>query len=393
MLGFRLKSHVNVVSFRRLYRVLAIETSCDDTCCAIIDRKEKSVPAEVLWEGKSTLNSVDYGGVIPTRAHEHHQRSIAGVVQKALTESASKGKIDLVCATWGPGMAGSLCVGLDFAKAMSLSWDVPFVGVHHMLGHLLVPRLDTNGQQPEYPFITLLVSGGHTMLVLSSAVDKHEILCDTIDIAVGDSLDKTARELGIRGNMIAKEMESFIKEEDRDFLRASTSDSKPMKLPRPLRNQNGRMNVQAFSFSPFLTAVRQHLTKPIEDYSVSERRWMAYQVQESTFDHLITKVNLTLKLNAKKLSNVKHFVCSGGVGANMRLRERLETELAHKFQSINYPKLEHCTDNAVMIGWAAIELHESLGLTTSLSVAPVRKWPLNEILQMPGWLYDTKKNL
>ncbi|CDO93712.1 unnamed protein product [Kluyveromyces dobzhanskii CBS 2104] len=371
---------------RRTYRILSIETSCDDSCVAILDRRDQSKRAEVLCHIKSTLNSVNFGGVIPTRAHEHHQKNLASIVKKALVTSGSQNSIDVVCATRGPGMPGSLSVGLDFGKALSVAWDKPFIGVHHMLGHLLVPRLETNGKTPQYPFVTLLVSGGHTMLVLSTAVDKHEILCDTIDIAIGDSLDKTARELGVKGNMIAKEMESFINEEDVNVLRAGDTQLKPMKLPTPLKNQNGRMNMQAFSFSPFLTAVRTHLSQPIDDYTVEQRRCMAYQVQESIFSHLITKINLVLKLNAKKLSAVKHFVCSGGVGANMRLRDRLETELNGDFQSFHYPKLEYCTDNAVMIGWAGIELYEELGLTTELSVTPIRKWPLTEILDVPGWI-------
>lgn len=371
----------------RGYRVLAIETSCDDTCVCVLDRYSPAAAPRVVCHLKATLDSVEQGGVIPTRAHEHHQVSIAGLVKEAIWRSGKGergcGRIDLVCATRGPGMPGSLSVGLDFGKALSVAWDKPFIGVHHMLGHLLVPRMETADPQPEYPFLTLLVSGGHTMLVLSSAVEKHVIMCDTIDIAVGDSLDKTARELGIRGNMIAKEMEAFINE---DLPQARTKPVAPMRLPQPLKNQNGRMNMQAFSFSPYLTAVRQHLNRSIDDYSIEERRSMAYQVQESIFDHIIKKTNLVLTLNSERLSGVKHFVCSGGVGANMRLRERLESELIRPFESFNYPKLEYCTDNAVMIGWAGIELYETLGLTTELNVTPIKKWPLTEILDRPGWI-------
>lgn len=373
-------------SIRRRYHVLSIETSCDDTCVSIIDRSNRECAPTLVCHLKSTLDSVSFGGIVPTKAHEHHQMAIAGLVKDAVDRVGSQ-NIDMVCATRGPGMAGSLSVGLDFGKALAVAWDKPFIGVHHMLGHLLIPRMESNGKRPSYPFLTLLVSGGHTMLVLSTAVDKHEILCDTIDIAVGDSLDKTARELGIQGNMMAKEMEAFIKE---DLVISKNKDLSPMILPSPLKNQNGRINMQAFSFSPFLTALRQHLKNPIEEYSVDERRSMAYQIQESTFDHLIRKLNLVFTLNSDKLANVKHFVCSGGVGANMRLRQRLECELVKPFESFNYPKLEFCTDNAVMIGWAGIELFEELGLTTSLDVTPIRKWPLNKILSLSGWIYDKK---
>ncbi|SCU89674.1 LAME_0E04896g1_1 [Lachancea meyersii CBS 8951] len=365
----------------RTYKVLAIETSCDDTCVAILDRKNPNEAPQVLVHLKETLESGQDGGIIPTRAHLHHQQKIGPLVQAALAQTASNADIDLVCVTRGPGMPGSLSGGLDFAKGLAVAWNIPLVGVHHMLGHLLVPRMQHNALEPRFPFVSLLVSGGHTLVVLSKALNEHEILCDTIDIAIGDSLDKCAREIGIRGNMIAKTMESFINEN----LDDAHSGAIPMTLPKPLGNQNGRMNVQKFSFAPFLTAVRQNLTKGIQLYTDRERRSMAYQIQECLFDHLITKLKLVINMRPEIFQDVKQLVCSGGVGANKRLQQRLQTELANSFKKFHYPKPSLCTDNAVMIGWAGIELYETLGLKTELDVGPIKKWPITEILQVPGW--------
>ncbi|SCW01893.1 LAFE_0E09582g1_1 [Lachancea fermentati] len=373
--------HITRLSTKRFYKVLAIETSCDDTCVAIIDRYSLKEPPKLLANFKDTLDSKDQGGIIPTKAHLHHQSRVGPLVDKALNEANSRTGIDLVCVTRGPGMPGSLSGGLDFAKGLAVAWNKPLIGVHHMLGHLLLSRMNSNGEEPEFPFINLLVSGGHTLVVLSKSVSSHEILCETIDIAIGDSLDKCAREIGMKGNMLAKSMETFINAD----LVHSKSDSVEMKLPNPLRNQNGRMNVQAFSFAPFITAVRKSMTKQLEDYSVMELRSIAYQIQEALFNHLISKIKLTLHFNHDKLRDAKHFVCSGGVGANRRLREKLEDELSDAFTSFHYPEPSLCTDNAVMIGWAGIEIYEKLRLTTELDINPIRKWPLPDLLEVDGW--------
>ncbi|CUS22070.1 LAQU0S04e07536g1_1 [Lachancea quebecensis] len=368
---------------RRNYRVLAIETSCDDTCVAVIDRKSRRDPPVLLAHLKETLDSENQGGIIPTKAHLHHQIKVAPLVQQVLRQTKSEHNIDLVCVTRGPGMPGSLSGGLDFAKGLAVAWDKPLVGVHHMLGHLLVPRMRTNGSAPQYPFISLLVSGGHTIFVHSKSISEHEILCDTIDIAIGDSLDKCAREIGIKGNMIAKNMEAFINEN----LEEARSQAVDMSLPNPLRNQNRRMNVQAFSFAPFLTAVRTAMAKNKVEISAREARSMAYQIQEALFEHLITKLKLVISLRPDVFECTKHLVCSGGVGANRRLQQRLRDELSFQFQEFYYPEPSLCTDNAVMIGWAGIEIYEAMGIKTELGVTPIKKWPLSDLLNVPGWIH------
>lgn len=375
---------VRSIAAKRFYKVLAVETSCDDTCVAIINRPSDHQPAEVLVNLKDTLDSSSDGGIIPTKAHLHHQLKIGPLVREALVKS-NLTQVDLVCVTRGPGMPGSLSGGLDFAKGLAVAWNKPFIGVNHMLGHLLIPRMETNGQIPNFPFVSLLASGGHTTLVYSSSVTEHDILCDTLDIAVGDSLDKCGREIGIKGNMIAKEMEYFINEDISDI-----DENVKMILPNPLKNKPSRIDSQAFSFAPFISAVRSHMTQSIETYTNSQRRAMAYQIQEATFNHIITKIKKTLELQSDKLRGVKQFVCSGGVSANKRLRSKLEAEFSGQFETFHYPSLEMCSDNAVMIGWAGIELFETNGLTTELETSPIRKWPLPELLEPAGWVNNSK---
>lgn len=378
MLIFKEVTRKLLPSLRRDYKVLAIETSCDDTCVAVLDRRDRHRPPEVLLHLKETLDSTLHGGIVPTKAHLHHQLKIGVLTQRAL-EMTNFPSIDLICVTRGPGMPGSLSGGLDFAKGLSVACQRPFIGMHHMLGHLLIPRMETNGKAPQFPFLSLLASGGHTVVILSRSVTEHEVLCDSLDIAVGDSLDKCGRELGIRGTMIAKEMETFINEGPYDEAKVC------MTLPNPLKNKSNRIDLQAFSFAPFITAVRNNLTKPVQEYTTEEIRSMAYQTQEAIFTHIVTRLAKVVQLNREKLVGVRHFVCSGGVGANKRLREMLQDRLSNSFEAFFYPPADLCTDNAVMIGWAGIELHEATKLSTDLEVSPIRKWPLSNLLDVSGW--------
>lgn len=364
--------------FSRLYKVLAIESSCDDTCVSLIDRFSPNQPPLVIDQLKSTLDSVADGGVIPIKAHLHHQKSLAHLVQEISRKNGvtSQAPPDLVCVARGPGMAGSLTVGLELAKGLSIAYDKPLVGVHHMLGHLLVSRMASNGRLPQFPFISLLVSGGHTILVHSKSVLEHEILAETIDIAAGDSLDKCAREIGMKGVMLGKELEKFVSEEplDPEFDRST------MEIPSPLANKAGRVNMTAFAFSSFITAVKKNIQVhygEISNVLSSQLRGIGYQIQQAIFGHIADKIALTLR--EKNIKGVKDFVCSGGVGANLYLRDMLQTRLAQDFERFHFPPPQLCTDNAVMIGWAGIELWEAQKFQTDLSALPLRKWSLEEL--------------
>jgi N6-L-threonylcarbamoyladenine synthase len=363
--------------------VLAIETSCDDTCVALLDRQADKV--ELVQHIKSTLNSTKEGGIIPTRAFDHHQRHM-GQITKELFEQNNIGPHnppDLICATRGPGMKGSLSIGLDFAKGLSLAFDKPLVGVHHMLGHLLVPRYETSGQSPAFPFLNLLISGGHTMLVLSKSLLEHEILCDTLDVAAGDAVDKCARELGLKSTNLGKALEQYVLE-NKEYW-----DYQKIDTPTPLSNKPGRVDQLNFSFGAFQGTLRKLIESNSLDLSHEPAvKSAAYQIQNAIFEHVITKIKLTIEKKGHLLENVNHLVASGGVASNFLLRSKLDEYLNNHGIETSYPSLELCTDNAVMIGWAGIELYEQERLTTDHSAVPISKWPLSEITNVDGWIQN-----
>ncbi|ODV93770.1 hypothetical protein PACTADRAFT_51524 [Pachysolen tannophilus NRRL Y-2460] len=391
-------------SARRGYKVLAIESSCDDSCVALLDRDDKLNQTIVVDQLKSTLDSAGSGGVIPTAAHLHHQENLSKLVSSLCMKHglSHKSPPDLICVTRGPGMPGSLSIGTELAKGLSIAWNKPLIGVHHMLGHLLIARLQNNGKSPEFPFLSLLVSGGHTLLVLSRNLLQHDILVDTLDIAAGDALDKCAREIGISGNMIGKELEKFL-EENRNFLTQEIlSKYKDIEFTMPLRNKPGRSNLEKFSFAPFSGQTKKILANKRNenlnmnlnsdlDLNLEFKTILGFKIQDSIFKHLLEKIQLSLKLDNFKeadnkiFTNVKEFVCSGGVGSNLYLRKLLKEGLP-AFEKFHFPDPKLCTDNAIMIGWAGIELYEKYGLTSDLSITPLRKWPLTNITDVDGWI-------
>ncbi len=376
----RICSSVSSRVIRRGYKVLSIESSCDDTCVALIERDQDNV--QLIQHIKSTLNSVKEGGIIPTKAFQHHQTDLARITRELFQQNgiSSTNPPDVVCVTRGPGMAGSLSVGLEFAKTLSVAFDKPLVGVHHMLGHLLVPRFETSGQVPQFPFLNLLVSGGHTMLVLSRSLLDHEILCETMDIAAGDALDKCSREIGMKGNNMGKALETFVNENRQHW------DYKDFQMPKPLYNKSGRKDQIAYSFAPFHGAVKRLIDNEKLDLNDEVvQACLGYHIQQGIFGHMIDKLKLVLKENESKLKDVKDFVASGGVASNITLRVMLDEALKSTgIERTSYPSPALCTDNAVMIGWAGIELYEH-GLTTEESVLPISKWPLSDIMKVEGW--------
>ncbi|KAI5949169.1 QRI7 [Candida theae] len=327
---------------------------------------------------------------------------------------------DLICVTRGPGMAGSLSSSTEFAKGLSVAWNVPLVGVHHMLGHLLTSFLPQQSQQsqlppPRFPFLSLLCSGGHTMLVLSKSISEHEIIINVSDIAVGDSLDKCARELGMYGNMLGRELESFIKnipQSEKEEFEAMNVDTRignkyKFRLTLPYQTpKNGKFNQDGiqFAFAQFLSNIQEYKKKfyvsdasNSGEFDAKTKRMIAYKTQEFVFDHIIDRINLSLKMHGVrrqadgKFVGVQDFVCSGGVAANTRLREKLFNnlnyeELGQSPLRFHFPDLSLCTDNAIMIGLAGMEIFEKLKLKTDLSFTPLRKWPLNELTSVDSWV-------
>ncbi|OEJ88584.1 tRNA N6-adenosine threonylcarbamoyltransferase, mitochondrial [Hanseniaspora osmophila] len=369
-------------NFLRRYNVLAIETSCDDTCVSIVNTE-----GEILVDLKKSLKTVEEdGGIIPTKAHIHHQVEIGDLARKALEDanvSLSK-DIEFIACTRGPGMPGSLGIGYDFAKGLSVASGKPLIGVHHMLGHLLMPTMfDSSITFPNY---SMLCSGGHTVLVYSENLYTHNIIVDTLDIAIGDSLDKCGRELGLKSNMIGKEMEKYINDE---FIAKGRVDdaqeinqlTKKYPITEPLKyNLKQHPKFVSFSFSGYLS----NLKKIIQDNDKVDKPGLCYLIQEHHFKHLINKINDARKYKMLPRENVP-LILSGGVGSNLRLRAKLEHEVSSIFSSFHFPPVRMCTDNAVMIGWAGIKLYDTLKLKTNYNTSPIRKWPLDELLTVDGW--------
>lgn len=369
----------------RTYRILAIESSCDDSSIAMLNHNGSKTIIETHL--KSTLDSVSSGGIIPIEAHRHHQSNLPLLLSKLKLHEQNP---DLVCVTRGPGMVGSLSVGLNLAKGISISLNKPLLGINHMLGHLLIPRLN-NRDNIQFPLISLLVSGGHTILVHSKDQIHHEVLCETIDVAVGDALDKCGREIGIKGIMIGSEMEKIAK--------LNINNSIKMKLPNPLSHYNKR--ILSFSFASFITAVKNHLSKhPLIEMDKELQQDMAFQIQDNIFEHMVSKIKNVIQYDPEKFKGIKHFICSGGVSTNMYLRRKLEEQLSNHFENFHYPSLDLGTDNAVMIGWAGIELldyfkaNENIKIENNLDILPLRKWALSDIEKESDWHKNiiSKKN-
>lgn len=372
-----LKNHL------RSYKVLAIETSCDDACVTLLDRYSQTEPPRVIDERKETLNSISAGGVVPTDAANHNRKNISKLVNQMIIDNnwnTPDGKPDLICATRGPGMVGSLAGGYQLACGLSIAWQIPLVGVNHMLGHLMIVRMQSNGKEPQYPFLSLLVSGGHTMCVLSHSLTQHEILVDTVDIAAGDALDKCGRELGISGNMIGKEVEKLLNQYKEEW-------DKPVDImvKEPMLNQWDRVNSLQYSFASFNSQVKNTLKKFYNSEIPNDDRIrvrLLFKFQQTIFQHMISKIKLAIKSHNLKVEN---FICSGGVSSNQYLRKMLVDQLEPQgIKNFYFPEPRLCTDNATMIGWAGIELFEQ-GYTTDIGTTVIRKWPITQLLELEGW--------
>lgn len=402
--------------WRRSYYVLAIESSCDDACVAVLEQQGTNEVPHVVDESKETLKSASRGGIVPTDAHEFHQEVLGKLVKKVCerTGISASSPPELVCCTRGPGLVGSLSAGLQLSKGLSIAWNVPLIGVHHMLGHILAATM-SQAEMPRYPYLSFLCSGGHTMLVKLSSIADHEVVANTQDIAVGDCIDKCAREIGIKGDMIGKELESYVNtiplSLKKEFYSIDTRTPKnkfnfALKLPLK-RPKHDRIPSQVeFAFSSFLSSIRGYKDKYYKNSFFEEytKQFMACKLQETVFDHLIDRLNiLFLKHGSNSklygdcdsdFEGIQDFILSGGVASNKRLREKLSNELKtealyldgqEKVLRFHFPDISACTDNAVMIGLAGIRIFEDLKRVSDLGILPIRKWPMNELLTVTGW--------
>lgn len=314
--------------------ILGIETSCDETAAAILEGHD-SGKAWIRAERIASQIEIHarFGGVVPEIASREHLAALPTMMDSILHEAGANWKdIDLIAVTAGPGLMGALLVGISYARAAGLVNGIPVMPVHHMQAHLFAPGLKQ--ALPDFPFITLLVSGGHTMLIRVDTVEQFTLLGQTLDDAAGECLDKSARLLGLPypgGPAIAK--------------LAAGGNAERFPLPRPLLHRDD-FN---FSFSGLKTAVMQTVRKmPGINQEPDDLCDLAAGVEAATVDVLVEK-----SVRACQQQDVPRLVVAGGVAANLRLRERLETEAEAHGLDIFLPDQRHCTDNAAMVAHMA----------------------------------------
>ncbi len=306
--------------------VLGIETSCDETGAALYD-SASGLLAQALYSQISLHD--EYGGVVPELASRDHIRRLLPLVSEVLCQARLRLQdLDAIAYTRGPGLAGALLVGASVATALAMGLAIPAVGIHHLEGHLLSPLLASN--PPSFPFVALLVSGGHTQIMKAIEVGRYELLGDTLDDAAGEAFDKTAKLLGLPypgGAALAKLAES--------------GSASRFRLPRPMMDSK---NLD-FSFSGLKTAVAMACAGVnLDDQARAD---IAASFQEAVVDVLVAKC-----VNAMDLTCMNTLVVAGGVGANAALRSALDAAGAGNAFSVHYPAIEYCTDNGAMIALA-----------------------------------------
>ncbi|MFL9876114.1 tRNA (adenosine(37)-N6)-threonylcarbamoyltransferase complex transferase subunit TsaD [Paraburkholderia megapolitana] len=308
--------------------VLGIESSCDETGLALYDT-ERGLLAHALHSQIAMHR--EYGGVVPELASRDHIRRALPLLEEVLAQSGrARGDIDAIAYTQGPGLAGALLVGASIANALAMAWDKPTVGIHHLEGHLLSPLLVD--EPPPFPFVALLVSGGHTQLMRVTDVGVYETLGETLDDAAGEAFDKTAKLLGLGypGGPEVSRMAEF-------------GTSGAVALPRPMLH-SGDLD---FSFSGLKTAVLTHVKKLGTNVCEQDKADLARGFVDAAVDVLVAK-----SLAALKRTQLKRLVVAGGVGANRQLREALSAAAKKRGFDVHYPDLSLCTDNGAMIALA-----------------------------------------
>lgn len=433
--------------------VLNLSLRSDDTSVAIVEKNTPTgAAAQIRFLENITADSREYRGIHPILALESHQENLAKLVGKALVHlpeaptdpqgndnggrnlsrqiiladgSNARQKPDLISATRGPGMRSNLSTGLDTGKALSVAWQIPFVGVHHMQAHLLTPRLVSSLERskdassmtkPEFPFLSILVSGGHSILVKSASITEHEVMASSVDIAIGESLDKSAREIlpssmlqDAKNTMYGKILEQFAfpngPSDYADYRPPMTRGEEVVKRKSPwgwsLTTPFANTRHLQFSFSSIASAVSKLVSLKEKagqgGMSHDERVELARESMRICFEHLASRTVIALEALRQVAKNpdeeVKTLVVSGGVAANKFLMTVLRSFLeARGFGHIDIlaPPSYLCTDNAAMIGWAGIEMLEA-NWQSDLSCRALRKWSLDPsaddggVLGPTGW--------
>jgi len=329
--------------------ILGIESSCDETGLAVYSDTD-GLLAHCLYS--QILAHRQYGGVVPELASRDHIRQIVPLIDQVLKQANTKlANMDAIAYTAGPGLVGALLVGACFAKSLAMSINKPAIGVHHLEAHILVAQMEY--PQLKFPFLALLVSGGHTQLIYAKALGDYELLGETIDDAAGEAFDKTAKVMGLPypGGKFLSDLacyESYVQ-----------SGIKP--FPRPLLDRPGC----DFSFSGLKTHALQTWQKSSQDEQ--SKRAIAYCFQSAVVDTLLEKTRRALLI-----TNAKQLVLAGGVAANQALREKILNFNCEVF----YPSLQYCTDNGAMIAYTGMQYLKTENFDKNLQINVLPRWPL-----------------
>ena len=337
--------------------ILGLETSCDETGVAVFD-SERGLLAHRLYSQIAV--HAEYGGVVPELASRDHVRKALPLINEALAEAGHTVQdLEGIAYTQGPGLVGALLVGASLGRSLAWGLGIPAVGVHHMEGHLLAPMLEES--RPDFPFVALLVSGGHTQLVHVAGIGEYTLLGESLDDAAGEAFDKAAKMMGLPypgGPELSK--------------LAEQGDAQRFEFPRPMTNRPGL----DFSFSGLKTAVRTTILKEAVDGVLDEQTKADISAcfQGAVVDTLAIKCKRALKQ-----TGLKNLIIAGGVGANTLLRQQL-TEMTKKLGGqVFYPRPEFCTDNGAMIAYAGCQ-RLMVGQTENLEINARPRWPINELL-------------
>jgi len=336
-------------------RILGIETSCDETGIAVYDDQLGLLSHQLYSQ---VALHADYGGVVPELASRDHVRKTIPLIKKALAAANStKDEIDGIAFTAGPGLVGALLVGACIGRSLAYAWNKPAVAVHHMEGHLLAPMLEEN--RPEFPFLALLVSGGHTLMVRVDDIGEYQVLGESIDDAAGEAFDKTAKLRGLDypgGPRLAKLAEKGV--------------AGRFVFPRPMTNKPGL----DFSFSGLKTFAANTIHAQGNDAQTQADIALAFQ--DAVIDTLAIKCKRALKE-----TGLKRLVVAGGVSANQSLREQLAILMRSLGGQVFYPRNEFCTDNGAMIAYAGMQRLKA-GHFEALAIQAKPRWPLEQLLSV-----------
>lgn len=333
-------------------RIIGIETSCDETGIAIYDDQQGLLAHKLYSQVKL---HADYGGVVPELASRDHVKKTIPLIQAAMAEAnVTPDDIDGVAYTAGPGLVGALLVGATIGRSLAYAWNVPAVAVHHMEGHLLAPMLEDN--PPPFPFVAVLVSGGHSMMVEVKGIGDYTILGESIDDAAGEAFDKTAKLMGLDypgGPLLAR--------------LAEKGTPGRFKFPRPMTDRPGL----DMSFSGLKTFTANTIAANGDDEQT--RADIAYAFQEAVCDTLVIKCKRALEQ-----TGMTRIVIAGGVSANKQLRQELATLAKKLGGEVYYPRTEFCTDNGAMIAYAGMQRLKN-GDVTELSIEAKPRWPIDQL--------------